>query len=87
MAKSPAQRKADQRKREAAHLEAVGAVVLPFTMYQGTTYALERIMAAAEIEQKDEAITAIIHHLDRLRESDLSLFDQLTNVESLRKSA
>lgn len=87
MAKSTAQRKADQRKREAAHLEAVGAQQFSMVMYQGTFNSLNRIMTAAEIEQPAEAITTMIHLFDRLRESNKSLFKELTSVEKLRSVA
>ena len=87
MAKTPAQRKADQRKREAEHLEAVGATVLPITMYSGTTGELERIKAEADFEQDAEAITVMIHNVAALIESDLSLFEKLTDVKALREKA
>ena len=87
MALTAAQRKKKQRDGEREHLEAVGAKVLSVTMYQGTTDALGRITEASEIEQPAEVLTAIIHLFDRLRISDKSLFDRLTSIENLRKSA
>jgi hypothetical protein len=87
MALTEAQRKRNQRKREAAHLVAMGKTVLSIDMYSGTTEALARITEASVIEQPAEVLTAMIHLLDRLRISDLSLFKRLTSVENLSKSA
>lgn len=87
MAKTPAQRKADQRKREAEHLEAVGATTHELTFFRGTTGELEKIKQAAEFEQDAEAITVMIHNVAALIDCDLSLFKELTSIENLRKSA
>jgi len=61
MAKTAAQRKADQRKREEDRLTEMGAVVEQLTMYRSTQECLEFIKRAGGFEENAEAITVMIH--------------------------
>lgn len=79
-AKTPAQRKEEQRKRDREHCESVGATLFTMDMYQGTTDALNRIMEAGGFEQGAEAITLMIHNIDKLIDSDKSRFNELTSI-------
>ena len=62
MAKTVAQRKADQRKREEDRLNEMGAVVETLTMYRGTQECLEFIKQVGGFEESEEAITVLIHN-------------------------
>jgi len=86
MARTVAQRKADQRRREAAHLEAVGASRFSMDMYQGTREALARIVEAGGFEQPAEALTVLIHNADNEIQRDMSQIDVLLNVARLRET-
>lgn len=85
MAKDAAQRKREQREREAKHLEAMDASKLEMVLYKGTREALERIMTRAGFEEQEEAVTVLIHNLDKLKSCDSHVFEKLTDVAGLRK--
>lgn len=78
--KTAAERKADQRKREAERLAALGHQVMPFEMYQRTAEALDRICAAGGFEQRAEVLTLLtllIHSADQIAQRDMSRFNEL----------
>ncbi|MGE6320580.1 hypothetical protein ACQKEF_09915 [Pseudomonas oryzihabitans] len=50
--KTAAERKANQRKREAERLAALGHQVMPFEMYQRTAEALDRLCAAGGLASR-----------------------------------
>lgn len=78
--KTAAERKADQRKREAERLAALGHQVMPFEMYQSTAEAPDRICAAGGFEQRAEVLTLLIHAADRIAERDMSRFNELVSI-------
>ena len=78
--KTSAERKADQRKREAERLAALGHQVMPFEMYQGTAQALDRLCAAGGFEQRAEVITLLIHAADQIAQRDMSRFNELMSA-------
>ena len=61
MAKTVAQRKADQRKREEDRLLEMDAEILQLEMYRGTLAELAFIKEVGEFEENAEAITVMIH--------------------------
>jgi hypothetical protein len=74
MAKTAAQRKADQRKREAEHLEKMGAEQVVYTMFRGTRERLDQIKKDHGFEEDAEVFTLLIHNLkdcDMSRQSEL----------------
>lgn len=75
--KTAAERKADQRKREAERLAALGHQVMPFEMYRRTAEALDRICAAGGFEQRAEVLTLLIHHADQIAKRDMSRFAEM----------
>ena len=54
MAKTAAERQADKRRRDAKHLEEVGAEALNMTIYKGTRAALDSLKLAGNFEQDEE---------------------------------
>lgn len=77
-AKTDAQRKADQRKREAAHLAKMGAEVLQLTLYKGTRAELDKLKSDHGFEDgpagDGELITYLIHNAvkrDMSQQADL----------------
>lgn len=83
MPKDAAQRKRDQRRREKAHLESVGATKFEMTMYRGTSEALQEILEAGGFEEPAEAITVLIHNAAKLVKRDMSQFNELTSITGL----
>lgn len=82
MAKSAAERKADERKRNAERLERLGHRVMQLEMYQGTAEALDRICQIGAFEQPAEVITLLIHSADQIAQRDPSRFAELVSVTS-----
>lgn len=80
MAKSAAERKADQRKREAERLERLGHRVMQLEMFRGTSEALERLCKAGDFDQPAEVITLLIHAADQIAQRDPSRFAELVSV-------
>lgn len=76
-AKTPAERKRDQRKRDAERRARLGGRVMQLEMYQGTADALERLCKEYGFEQPAELITRMIHSLDNLQKRDVSRFNEL----------
>jgi len=62
MAKTAAQRKADQRIRDALRQIEMGAEDVTITMYRSTQAELEFIKEAGGFEESEEAITVLIHN-------------------------
>ena len=82
MAKTAAERKADQRLRDAKHLEEMGAEVITATIYKGTRLALDSLKLAGGFEQDEEVITLLLHNADKILKRDKS---QLTNLLGFNK--
>lgn len=78
MAKSPAQRKAEQRARdklkEEQRLAALLAYRLQVDVFHGTAERLDKIMAACDIEERQDAITRLIHNTSRMPDDQLREF-------------
>lgn len=74
MAMTPAERKRAQRARDKLSEEQRLAALLAFTLstpiFKGTAAKLDRIMAAAGIEERDDAITRLINNIDRRMTDD-----------------
>tara|TARA_R110000823_G_scaffold240307_1_gene365330 strand:+ start:352 stop:600 length:249 start_codon:yes stop_codon:yes gene_type:complete len=80
MAKTAAERKAEQRKRNSEYLKEMGAESLSITMYNGTLAALDRLKLAGGFEQSEEVITLLIHNADRIIKRDKSQLNNLTGI-------
>ncbi len=63
MAKTAAERKADQRVRDALRKIEMGAEDITITMYAGTLAELAFIKKAGGFEESEEAITVLIHNV------------------------
>jgi len=70
MAKTVAQRKAEQRKREEDRLKEMGAVVEQLTMYRSTQADLAFIKEVGGFEESAEAITVLIHNVAAIIKRD-----------------
>lgn len=74
MAKTVAERKADERKRKAERLAALGAQELKMVIYSGTRECLDKLKQDHGFEQDEEIITLLIHNLsagDKTLQSEL----------------
>lgn len=75
MAKTPAQRKQEQRERDKLKEEERKARLLSrrivTDLYHNTDHALKRSMARAGIEEEQDLITRLIHGADRLTDQQL----------------
>lgn len=75
MAKTPAQRKKEQRERDKMTAEERKARLLSrrivTDLYHNTDNALKRVMLRAEIEEEQDLISRLIHGADRLTEKQL----------------
>lgn len=76
-AKTPAERKRDQRQRDAERRQRFGGRVMQFEMYQGTADALDELCRAFGVEQPAEVLTHLIHSAAELRKGDRSRFEDL----------
>jgi len=76
MAKTPAQRKQEQRERDKLTKEEREARLLSrrivTDLYYNTDNALKRVMARAEIEEEQDLISRLIHGADRLSDKQLA---------------
>lgn len=74
-AKSPAQRKAEQRARDKLKKEQREALLLSrrisLDLYHATNERLLRTMQRAEIEEEQDLVTRLIHAADRLDDAAL----------------
>ncbi|TYO83352.1 hypothetical protein DQ397_001159 [Pseudomonas sp. CK-NBRI-02] len=75
MAKTPAQRKKEQRERDKLSAEEREAKLLSrqivTKLYHNTDKSLKRVMARAEIEEEQDLISRLIHGADRLTDAQL----------------
>ncbi len=75
MAKTPAQRKKEQRERDKMTAEEREARLLSrrivTDLYHNTDNALKRVMLRAEIEEEQDLISRLIHGADRLTQKQL----------------
>lgn len=75
MAKTPAERKKDQRERDKLSAEERKARLLSRRIVtdldHNTDHALKRAMARAGIEEEQDLITRLIHGADRLTDQQL----------------
>ena len=82
MAKTPAQRKKEQREREKMAAEEREALLLSrqivTKLYHGTNLALTRLKARAAITEDQDIITRLIHGADRLTETQLTALIKLS---------
>ena len=81
MAKTAAERQADKRRRDAKHLEEVGAEALNMTIYKGTRAALDSLKLAGNFEQDEEVITLLLHNADKLIKCDMSHLNNLLGFD------
>lgn len=81
MAKTPAQRKKDQRERDKLSAEEREARLLSrrivTDLYHNTDSALKRSMARAGIEEEQDLISRLIHGADRLTDKQ---FEKLIRI-------
>ncbi|MGO0628748.1 hypothetical protein ACTORR_01540 [Pseudomonas sp. SAR267] len=81
MAKSPTQRKKEQRERDKLTKEEREALLLSrrivTDLYHNTDKALKRSMARARIEEEQDLISRLIHGADRLSDDQLSKLIEL----------
>ncbi|MBA5706191.1 hypothetical protein DT037_03770 [Pseudomonas fulva] len=75
MAKTPAQRKKEQRERDKMTAEEREARLLSrrivTDLYHNTDNALKRVMLRTEIEEEQDLISRLIHGADRLTDKQL----------------
>ena len=62
MGKSAAERKADQRRREKEHRDAVGARLFQMDMFRGTRESLDLLKEIHGFEDDGEVVTLLIHN-------------------------
>lgn len=76
MAKTPAQRKKEQRERDKLSAEEKLAKLLSrrivTDLYHNTDTALKRSMARTRIEEEQDLISRLIHGADRLTDEQLT---------------
>ena len=85
MAKTAAERKADQRKREAEYLKKMGAEEKKITMNHGTLAELAFLKEVGGFEESAEAITVMIHNVAGILKRDMSQKESLLNLARLRQ--
>lgn len=75
MAKTPAQRKQEQRERDKMTAQEREALLLSrrivTDLYHNTDNALKRVMVRSEIEEEQDLISRLIHGADRLTDKQL----------------
>lgn len=69
MAKSVNERKADQRRREKEHREAVGARLFQMDMFRGTRESLDLLKEIHGFEDDGEVVTLLIHNIAKCDKS------------------
>lgn len=76
MAQSAKERKTAQRERdklkEEERIAALLAYKLSTPVFKGTAAKLERIMSVAGLDERDDAITRMIHAVDRMDDSKIA---------------
>lgn len=82
MAKTPAQRKKEQRERDKLSAEEREARLLSrrivTDLYHNTDNALRRVMLRTEIEEEQDLISRLIHGADRLTDTQLAALIKLS---------
>lgn len=82
MAKTPAQRKKEQRERDKLSAEEREALLLSrrivTDLYHNTDSALKRSIARAGIEEEQDLISRLIHGADRLTDKKLAALIKLS---------
>lgn len=82
MAKTPAQRKKEQRERDKLSAEEREALLLSrqivTKLYHGTDLALIRTKARSAITEDQDIITRLIHGADRLTDKQLAALIKLS---------
>ena len=82
MAKTPAQRKKEQRERDKLSAEEREARLLSrrivTDLYHSTDNALRRVMLRTEIEEEQDLISRLIHGADRLTDKQLAALIKLS---------
>ncbi|WP_432473302.1 hypothetical protein [Amphritea sp. HPY] len=86
MAKTAAERKADQRMRDAEHKANMGAAPFNMEMYKGTREQLNWLMEAGQFEEPAEVVTRLIHVAAHSIKRDMSRFDDFLNVTQLAEN-
>ncbi|MCJ8337609.1 MAG: hypothetical protein MJK10_03980 [Pseudomonadales bacterium] len=87
MAKDAAQRKREQREREAQHLLDVGAEDYKCTFFRQTLEDLGFLKTAGDFEQVDEVITLLIKNATQIIKRDMSQVDVLLKVPCHKKES
>jgi hypothetical protein len=77
MAKTPAERQADKRKRDKAHLAEMEQELIPLTVYKGTRASLDILKKLGDFEQDEEVITLLIRNADIILKRDMSQLNSL----------
>ena len=81
MAKTAAERKAEQRERdkltEAERLSRLLSRTIKLDLYKSTDYALIRCMVRAGIDEPQDLLTRLIHSADLLSDADLASLAEL----------
>jgi len=82
MAKTPAQRKKEQRERDKLSAEEREARLLSrrivTDLYHNTDNALRRLMLRTDIEEEQDLISRLIHGADRLTDKQLASLIKLS---------
>ncbi|KXJ55185.1 MAG: hypothetical protein AXW15_07855 [Neptuniibacter sp. Phe_28] len=81
------ERKRQERARKKAHLQAVGAQDLKFTVYRSTNDALEQLVEFNECEEWQEVTTLLIHNAAKLIKRDPSQLKELLRPERHKKDS
>jgi len=81
MPQSPSERKRAERARaklkEEERIDALLAFTLSTQVFKGTAERLERIMAAAGLDERDDAITRLINNAARMTDEQIREFLKL----------
>ena len=81
MAKTAAERKAEQRERdkltEAERLSRLLSRTIKLDLYKRTDYALIRCMVRAGIDEPQDLITRLIHNADLMTDNGLARLTEL----------
>jgi hypothetical protein len=81
------ERKRKERAAKKAHLQAVGAQDLKFTVYKSTSDALEQLVEFNECEEWQEVATLLIHNAAKLIKRDPSQLKELLRPERHKKDS
>ena len=76
------ERKQAERKRNKDKRQAMGASKLKMEVFSGTARALEEIRQAGDFDERDHALTIVIHRVAELYRSNPEAFHKLINGKS-----